>query len=60
MLNKRIEDNYMKEIIDLSQKIFDKMPVHPYDEEAIVIQNRFIENDKYNNTKISLGSYNFV
>ncbi|MBN2879019.1 MAG: cyclase family protein [Clostridia bacterium] len=47
----------MKEIIDLSQKLFDKMPVHPYDEEAIVIQNRFIENDKYSNTKISLGMH---
>ena len=38
-------------IIDLSQKMHDKMPVHPYDDDVEVVQNKFLVKDKYNNTK---------
>jgi len=44
-------------IIDLSQKIYDKMPIHPYDEEVIVAKNRTIENDKYSNTQQGIGMH---
>lgn len=44
-------------IIDLSQKIHDKMPTHPYDEEVIVVKNRTINNDGYNNTQLDIGMH---
>lgn len=44
-------------IIDLSQKIHDKMPTHPYDEEVIVVENRTIENEGYNNTQMDIGMH---
>ena len=47
----------MKKIIDLSQKIYNNMPVHPYDEAAVVVQSRFIKEDKYNNTQVSMGMH---
>lgn len=33
------------------------MPVHPYDEQAAVVQNKSIKKDKYNNTKVILGMH---
>lgn len=47
----------LKKIIDLSQKIYNNMPVHPYDEKAVVEQNRFINKDKYSNTQVSMGMH---
>lgn len=44
-------------IIDLSQKIHDKMPTHPYDEEVIIVKNRTINNDGYNNTQMDIGMH---
>jgi len=44
-------------IINLSQKIYNNMPVHPYDEQAAVVQNKSIKKDKYNNTKVILGMH---
>ena len=47
----------MKKIIDLSQRIYNNMPVHPYDEEAVVERNRDLAADKYTNTQVSLGMH---
>jgi len=47
----------MKKIVDLSQKIYNNMPVHPYDEKAVVEKNRFIKNDNYSNTQVSVGMH---
>lgn len=44
-------------IIDLSQNLYDKMPTHPYDNEVIVVKNRTIDNDGYNNTQMDIGMH---
>lgn len=44
-------------IIDLSQKIYNDMPVHPYDKDVKVIKDKTIKNDKYNNTQVYIGMH---
>lgn len=44
-------------IIDLTQKMFNEMPVHPYDDGITIVQDKFLEKDAYNNTRIELGMH---
>jgi len=44
-------------IIDLSQKIYNKMPYHPYDKEPKVEQDKKMADDGYNNTLVSMGMH---
>ena len=43
--------------IDLSYDIEDKMSVHPYDSQVNVIQDKFFNDDKYNNYKLEMGTH---
>jgi kynurenine formamidase len=43
--------------IDLSWYIEDKMPVHPYDDEISLYQDKFLDIDKYNNFKLKTGTH---
>ncbi len=47
----------MSKYIDLSQMIKNAMPVHPYDDEVKLYQDRFLERDQYNNTKLEAGMH---
>jgi kynurenine formamidase len=44
-------------IIDLSQKITNCMPVYPGDNEVLLIQDKHIEKDKYNNYSLNIGMH---
>lgn len=45
----------MSTLIDLSYDIVDNMDVHPYDSKAILQQDRYLEEDKYNNYRLEIG-----
>ena len=47
----------LKKIINLSQKIYNNMPVHPLDDKVVVEQNHTVKQDEYSNTQISLGMH---
>ncbi len=47
----------MNRLIDLSQKIVDKMDVHPYDDGVKLYQDKFLETDQYNNYKLEIGMH---
>jgi kynurenine formamidase len=45
----------MTKLIDLSLEITDEMPVHPYDDEVKLEQDKFLETDNYNNFRLEAG-----
>lgn len=47
----------MKKIIDLSQIIYDDMPVHPYDDKVRLYQDKYLDKDKYVNHKLEIGMH---
>lgn len=47
----------MKRYIDLSQNILNDMPIHPYDDEVRLYQNKFLDKDKYVNFKLEIGMH---
>lgn len=47
----------MKRYIDLSQDILDNMPVHPYDDNVSLYQDKFLDKDKYVNFKLEIGMH---
>lgn len=47
----------MTRLIDLSHKITNNMPVHPYDERVKLYQNKFLQIDRYNNFKLETGMH---
>lgn len=47
----------MKTIIDLSHVIQDDMPVHPYDGVVKVYEDKILDKDKYNNSRLETGMH---
>jgi kynurenine formamidase len=47
----------MKTIIDLSQVIEDNMPVHPFDGLVRVYEDKILERDNYNNSRLETGMH---
>lgn len=47
----------MKGFIDLSYTIENGMPVHPFDSEVKLYQDRFLEKNKYNNSRLETGMH---
>ncbi len=47
----------MSQYIDLSQTIKNAMPVHPYDDEVKLYQDKYLERDQYNNSKLEAGMH---
>ncbi|TCT15630.1 putative cyclase [Natranaerovirga pectinivora] len=47
----------MKGFIDLSCTIENGMPVHPFDSEVKLYQDRFLEKNKYNNSRLETGMH---
>lgn len=47
----------MIKYIDLSLDIVNDMPVHPYDDEVKLYQDKFLDKDKYNNFKVEIGMH---
>ena len=47
----------MSKFIDLSQDIFDNMVVHPYDDKVKLYQDKYLEEDKYNNFRLEIGMH---
>ncbi len=47
----------LDKIINLSQKIYNNMPVHPLDDKVVVEQNHTVGKEGYANTQISLGMH---
>lgn len=47
----------MVKYIDLSMDIVDKMPVHPYDDEVKLYQDKYLDKDEYNNFKVEIGMH---
>ncbi len=44
-------------IVDLSQPISDQMPVHPYDSEVNLWQDKILAKDKFNNSRLTTGMH---
>lgn len=44
-------------LVDLSNWIEQGMPTHPYDEKPDIIQDKFLNRDKYNNYTINAGTH---
>ena len=47
----------MKTIIDLSHVIRDNMPVHPYDAAVKLYEDKVLDKDKYNNSRLETGMH---
>jgi kynurenine formamidase len=47
----------MKKTLDLSHTIDDRMPVHPYDGEVSLFRDKTLEQDKYNNSRLTTGMH---
>lgn len=47
----------MSKIIDLSQDIIDRMPIHPYDDPVSLYQDKFLDKDQYNNFRLEIGMH---
>jgi len=47
----------MKAIIDLTHLIQDNMPVHPYDEGVRLYEDKILDRDKYNNSRLETGMH---
>jgi len=47
----------MKSIVDLSHVIIDQMPVHPYDSQVSLHQDKTLERDKFNNSRLTTGMH---
>lgn len=47
----------MKKYIDLSQDIIDDMPIHPYDDQVKLYQDKFLDKDKYVNYRLEIGMH---
>jgi len=47
----------MSNYIDLSYTIENGMATHPYDDELKLYRNRFLDNDKYNDSKLETGMH---
>jgi kynurenine formamidase len=47
----------MTKLIDLSQEIKNDMAVHPYDEQVKLYQDKFLQEDKYNNFRLEIGMH---
>lgn len=47
----------MYNYIDLSHSIYDKMPIHPYDDGVKLYQDRFLDKHKYNNSRLETGMH---
>lgn len=47
----------MSKFIDLSQDIIDNMVVHPYDDKVKLYQDKYLEEDKYNNFRLEIGMH---
>lgn len=48
---------HMKRYIDLSQNIIHNMPVHPYDDQVKLYQDKFLDKDKYVSYKLESGMH---
>ena len=44
-------------LIDLSHTVYNNMPVHPYDDEVSLYQDKFINTDKYANHILKTGMH---
>lgn len=47
----------MSKFIDLSQDIIDNMIVHPYDDKVKLYQDKYLEEDEYNNFRLEIGMH---
>lgn len=47
----------MNKFIDLSHNIVNNMVVHPYDNAVKLYQNKFLQDDKYNNFRLEIGMH---
>lgn len=47
----------MKKYIDLSQDIKHDMPIHPYDDQVKLYQDKFLDKDKYVNYRLEIGMH---
>lgn len=47
----------MKKYIDLSYTIKNSIPVHPYDDELKLYRNRFMDKDKYNDSRLETSMH---
>lgn len=47
----------MKNIIDLSHVIQDNMPTHPYDDKAKLYEDKTLDRDKFNNSRLEIGMH---
>ncbi|ACL70098.1 cyclase family protein [Halothermothrix orenii H 168] len=47
----------MGKFIDLSQEIIDNMNVHPYDDKVKLYQDKYLEEDEYNNFRLEIGMH---
>jgi kynurenine formamidase len=47
----------MSKYIDLSHTIENGMPVHPYDDKTRLYRNRFLDKDKYNDSRLETGMH---
>lgn len=47
----------MAKLIDLSHDIYNAMPVHPYDADVKLYQDKFLDKDKYNNFILEAGMH---
>jgi kynurenine formamidase len=53
----KVRINYMRKYIDLSQDIINDMPVHPYDDQVTLYQDKFLDKDKYVNHRLEIGMH---
>ena len=47
----------MSKFIDLSHEIIDNMVIHPYDNKVKLYQDKYLEEDKYNNFRLEIGMH---
>lgn len=47
----------MNKLIDLSQDIIDRMPIHPYDDPVSLYQDKYLDKDQYNNFRLEIGMH---
>ncbi|MCK4258005.1 MAG: cyclase family protein [Halanaerobiales bacterium] len=47
----------MTKLIDLSHDIVHNMVVHPYDDSVKLFQDKFLQNDEYNNFRLEIGMH---
>ncbi|RKD29085.1 cyclase family protein [Thermohalobacter berrensis] len=47
----------MTKLIDLNHDIVNNMTVHPYDDVVKLYQNKFLQEDKYNNYRLEIGMH---